>query len=201
MKTEIVKRSAKEIFAEARTVQAFSLDTDEVCIAVERAAQLLVECFRGGHKVLLCGNGGSAADCQHLAAEFVGRFYYERAGWPAIALTTDTSILTAVGNDYGFDNVFSRQVRALGNPGDVLICFSTSGNSANVLAACRAALSKGLMTIGFVGSTGGVLKQLVNVCIHVDDPSTARVQECHIIAGHALCSIVEASMLQDVPKP
>jgi D-sedoheptulose 7-phosphate isomerase len=155
------------------------------------AAQLIAECLSGGGKVLLFGNGGSAADAQHLAAELVGRFVLERSPLPGIALTTDSSILTAVGNDYGFDQVFVRQVLALGRPKDVAIGISTSGNSPNVIKAVQAAAGRGLRTIGFAGRDGGALANAVEIAITVPSMNTARIQECHIAVGHVLCELVE----------
>jgi len=159
--------------------------------ALVRAAETIAECFQRGGKVLLFGNGGSAADAQHIAAEFVGRFAREREGLPAIALTTDTSILTAVGNDFGFERVFARQVEALGRPGDVAVAISTSGRSPNVLAGVRAAREKGLATIGLTGGGGGPLADMVEIAIVVPSRSTPRIQECHIALGHILCELVE----------
>jgi D-sedoheptulose 7-phosphate isomerase len=155
------------------------------------AAQLVAECLKDGGKVLFFGNGGSAADAQHLAAEFVGRFVLERSALPGIALTTDSSILTAVGNDYGFDQVFVRQVFALGRPKDVAIGISTSGNSPNVIKAVQAAAERGLRTIGLAGRDGGALAKAVELAITVPSTNTARIQECHITVGHVLCELVE----------
>ena len=157
----------------------------------------LVRCFRAGGKVLLAGNGGSAADAQHIAAEFVGRFIKDRAPLPAIALTTDSSALTCIGNDYSFEEVFSRQVRALGRPGDVLIAISTSGNSANVLAAVAAASELGMVTVGLTGGSGGKLAATVFHSLVVPHPVTARIQECHLTIEHILCEIVEGEMFGD----
>jgi len=158
------------------------------------AAQELVTCLKRGKKILLCGNGGSAADAQHLAAELVGRLRKERRGLAAIALTTDTSILTAVGNDYSFDEVFSRQVEALGNTDDVLIGISTSGNSVNVLEAIRTAKSLGLRTVALLGNRGGQIAPLVDHAIIVPSSDTQRIQECHITIGHILCELVESEV-------
>lgn len=155
------------------------------------AADLIAECLKAGGKVLLFGNGGSAADAQHLAAEFVGRFVLERSPLPGIALTTDSSILTAVANDYGFDEVFVRQVLALGRPGDVAIGISTSGNSPNVVKAVRVAAERGLRAIGLAGRDGGALAKEVEIAITVPSTNTARIQECHIAVGHILCELVE----------
>lgn len=155
--------------------------------------------LRTGHKILFFGNGGSAADAQHLAAELVGRYQRERRGWPAIALTTDTSILTSVANDYGYDHIFERQIEALAGPGDVAIGISTSGNSPNVKRGVeRARAIGGVVTAAFLGRDGGVIKPLVDHAIVIAHPDTARIQECHITLGHILCERVEA-LLQDGP--
>jgi len=159
-------------------------------IAMEMAAAL-----HRGNKILWCGNGGSAGDSQHLAAELVGRFCRERRGQPSIALTTDTSILTAVANDYGYDVVFSRQVEALGNPGDVLVGISTSGNSRNVIAAIEAAKLSGMTTVAFTGLGGGRIAQIADHLFAVESRDTARVQEAHILAGHMLCDWLELDLI------
>lgn len=158
---------------------------------IVEAALLISDCLAAGGKLLLFGNGGSAADAQHLAAEFVGRFVVERAGLAAIALTTDSSILTAVANDYGFERVFARQIEALAQPGDVTIGISTSGNSANVLAAMKQAANQNLKTIGLVGKDGGLLARASDVSVIVPSANTARIQECHIAIGHIWCELVE----------
>ena len=158
------------------------------------AADALLTALRAGRKVLACGNGGSAADCQHFVAELVGRFTRERRAWPALALTTDTSILTAIGNDYGFDRVFARQVEAHGQPGDVLIGISTSGGSPNVLAAVETARARGLVTIGLTGRDGGALGRGVDIHLNVPSPSTARTQEVHGTILHVLCDLVEQEL-------
>lgn len=155
-----------------------------------RAAELLTDCIAAGGCVYLCGNGGSAADAQHIAAELVGRFVRERRGLPAVALTTDTSILTSVGNDYGFDNVFSRQVEALVGAGDLLWAFSTSGTSKNVLAAAELAKQKGAKLLAFTGKQNSPLQAVADVCICVQGP-TATVQEIHQLAYHILCDLTE----------
>ena len=162
--------------------------------AIVEGAAMLTECLESGGKLLFFGNGGSAADAQHLAAEFVGRFVKERRALPAIAFTTDSSILTAVGNDYGFDQVFSRQVEALGLPNDVAIGISTSGNSPNVLLALKEASKRGLKTIGLAGKDGGELARCVDLAIVVPASNTARIQECHIAIGHLFCELVEEQM-------
>lgn len=161
--------------------------------AMEQAARLMIEALEKGNKIFFFGNGGSAADSQHLAAELVGKMYVEgRRALPAIALTTDSSNLTALGNDFGFETVFSRQVEALGKPGDVAVGITTSGQSPNVLAAAKTARKMGLKTIGFIGKNGGKLKGLVDVPIVVPSDSTQRIQESHITIGQILCELVEA---------
>lgn len=147
--------------------------------------------LKNGNCIFLMGNGGSAADSQHIAAEFVGRFVKERKGLPAIALTTDTSILTAVGNDYGYENIFKRQVEALVKEKDVVVGISTSGNSKNVLKAIKLAKEKGAYTIGLSGNEGGELAEICDICITVPSKVTARIQECHIMIGHIICGIVD----------
>jgi len=161
---------------------------------IVEAVSLIIESLRSGGKLLFFGNGGSAADAQHLAAEFVGRFVMERPGLPAVALTTDSSILTAVGNDYGFDQVFARQIAALGQPGDVAIGISTSGNSANVIMAVKEAKKRNLKTIGLTGKDGGELSKCVDIPITVAAENTAQIQECHIAIGHIICELVENSL-------
>ena len=167
---------------------------EELCPQIEKAATLVIEAYKSGNKLLLCGNGGSAADAQHIAAELVGRFKKERKGLPAIALTTDASIMTAVANDYWYDLLFARQVEALGEKGDVLIGLSTSGNSSNIIRAVETANFKGLKTIGFLGSDGGKLKDLVEIPLIVPFKGSDRVQEVHILMGHIICHLIESSL-------
>ena len=159
--------------------------------------QILVDALKAGRKILIMGNGGSAADAQHFAAEMVGRFLLERKALPAIALTTDTSILTAVGNDYGFDNIFERQVQALALPGDVLIGISTSGNSRNVRLALEAGRSLGVTTIGLLGRDGGEIGPLVDLDLTVPESATTRVQEAHLVIIHILCEQLEKNLFQN----
>ena len=165
----------------------------ELIPVMDQAARLMIEALEKGNKIFFFGNGGSAADSQHLAAELVGKMFIEgRRALPAIALTTDSSSLTALGNDFGFETVFSRQVEALGKPGDVAIGITTSGQSPNVLAAAKTARKMGLKTIGFIGEDGGKLKGLVDIPIVVPSDSTQRIQESHITIGQILCELVEA---------
>lgn len=159
--------------------------------AIENAALLIISAMRAGRKLLLCGNGGSAADCQHIAAELVGRYRADRGGLAAIALTTDASILTSVGNDFGFSSVFSRQVEALGRPGDVLLGVSTSGISKNVIAAMTLAKKMRLSTIALLGEGDGPMFEIGDVVIQVPGSDTARIQEGHMTIGHIICELVE----------
>ncbi len=159
-----------------------------------QCAEIIIDTFRNGRKVLLCGNGGSAADAQHIAAEFVGRYETERIALPAIALTTDTSALTALANDYDFERIFSRQVDALAQPGDCLIAISTSGNSPNVISAVMAARKRGCRIIGMTGSQGKKLAGLSDACLMVPSDRTARIQEAHITTAHVWCEMVDAAM-------
>lgn len=167
----------------------------EICAEV---AERLIRAFRRGNKVLLFGNGGSAADAQHIAAELVGRYYLDRPPLPAQALTVETSTLTAIGNDYSFDQIFSRQIEAFGQAGDVAIGISTSGNSRNVIEAFRAARRKDLVTVGMTGESGGQLKAEVDYCICVPSADTPRIQEAHILVGHILSELVEQALFGGV---
>ena len=165
---------------------------------ISQAVELMFMALSNGNKILACGNGGSAGDCQHFAAELVGRFERERLPLPAIALTTDTSILTAVGNDYSFNEIFSKQVQAFGQPGDVLLAISTSGNSANVVAAVEAALERDMRVVALTGKGGGVMgKKLTDADVHICVPHdrTARIQEVHLLTVHCLCDGIDVALL------
>lgn len=161
-----------------------------------QVVKLIVAAFKAGNKVLLFGNGGSAADAQHIAAEFVNRFLIERPPLPAIALTTDTSVLTSISNDYGFSEVFAKQIKALGKEGDVAIGISTSGTSVNVLKGIKVAKEMGLKTVALVGGEGGELAKLADLALVVDSTSTPRIQEVHITIGHIICEIVDLLLFQ-----
>lgn len=163
-------------------------------IDVDQAAALITDALRLGNKLFLAGNGGSASDAQHLAAEFVGRFNYDREPLPAIALSTDTSVLTCIANDYDFTEIFSRQLRALAVPGDIAILISTSGNSQNLIEAANWCKKLDVYTIGLVGETGGKLNSIVDMSLRVPSKSTARIQEGHIFLGHCMCGIVEENL-------
>ncbi len=188
---------AEAIGVTAGLLEAMRADRP-LCEATAAAAERLVESLRAGGKLLVCGNGGSAADAQHWAGELVSRFHYDRPGLPAIALTTDTSILTAIGNDYGYERLFARQVEALGKPGDVLFAISTSGRSPNILAALRAARERQIVTVGFTGASGGTMRELCDICLRIPSESTPRIQEGHEVLGHAICAMVEAAIF---PRP
>jgi D-sedoheptulose 7-phosphate isomerase len=158
---------------------------------IGKAVDVIVAAFRSGKRVYFCGNGGSAADAQHLAAEFSGRFYTDRKALPAEALHCNTSYITAVGNDYGFDVIYSRIIEGIGEKGDVLVGLSTSGNSPNIVNAFNAAKEKGMVTIGFTGLTGGAMRSLCDYLINIPSTDTPRIQESHIMAGHIICQLVE----------
>ena len=167
---------------------------------VEQIAQLWIEALTNGNKVIFCGNGGSAADSQHLAAELMGRYKFDRAPMPAMSLTVDTSALTAIGNDYGYDKVFSRQLRGIGNKGDVLVGISTSGNSKNILDAFAVAKDKGIKTVAFTGEAGGEMLKSADICLNVPSSTTNNIQEMHIACGHLICGIVEAHFFANQNK-
>ena len=166
-----------------------------------RAATIIVDAFNNENKLMLFGNGGSAADAQHIAAEFVNRFMIERPPLPAMALTTDTSILTSVGNDYTFDDVFSKQIKALGMEGDVAWGMSTSGNSVNVVEALIVARKRGLRTIGMTGANTGKMAEVAQVLLRVDAENAARIQECHITMAHIICELVDYQLFQRLSSP
>ncbi len=168
---------------------------EEGVTTLAAVAERWLAALTAGHKILLFGNGGSAADAQHIAGELVGRFYRERRALPAIALTTDTSILTAIGNDYGFEHVFARQVAALGRPGDVAVGLSTSGRSPNVVRGLALARAQGLATVAFTGADGGVLAGAVDLCFQAPSSATPRIQEAHLAAAHAICQAVEQAFV------
>jgi D-sedoheptulose 7-phosphate isomerase len=181
-----------------RSLAALQAASEDVALLrlVGEIAQTIAQSMRGGGKLLIAGNGGSAADAQHLAAEFLSRYLIDRRPLPALALTTDTSVLTAVGNDYGFDHVFARQVRGLGRPGDVFLGISTSGRSPNVLRALEAARDLGVVTVGFSGAADTGMRALCRHFLAVASQETAIVQQIHMVAGHAICALVERAMLQ-----
>ena len=185
----------------AQSIEAKQQAAEVLSAPTAQAAEIMLQCLMNDGKILACGNGGSAADAQHFAAEMTGRFEKERMELAAVALTTDTSALTAIGNDYGFDHVFSKQVRALWRPGDVLIGISTSGNSANIITAIEAAHERDMQVIAFTGRDGGKIAAMLkdnDILLNVPHPRTARIQEVHILLIHALCDCIDTMLLEGV---
>lgn len=184
----------KNHFADSIKVKSEILNDDKLLDLIKQASLKIINAYKNNNKTLLAGNGGSAADAQHIAGEFVSRFYFDRPGIASIALSTDTSILTAIGNDYGYENLFARQVQAQGNKGDVFIGISTSGNSKNILKALEICKQKEIFSIGLSGNNGGAMKELCDICINVPSSCTPRIQEAHILIGHIMCAIVEEEL-------
>lgn len=170
------------------------LNDESLVTQIKQAGLKCIEIYKNGNKTLIAGNGGSAADAQHIAGEFVSRFYFDRPGIPSIALTTDTSILTAIGNDYGYERLFARQLEANGVKGDLFIGISTSGNSKNILEALKVCKNKGIFSVGLSGQSGGAMQELCDLCIKVPSNETPRIQESHILIGHMICAIVEEEL-------
>lgn len=181
---------------ETQRVMSTMLADETLLARVEAAAEACIHAMKRGNKVLLVGNGGSAADAQHIAGEFVSRFAFDRPGLPAIALTTDTSILTAIGNDYGYDKLFARQVQAHAQKGDILIAYSTSGKSPNVVAALQEARNRGVVCIGMTGNRVGPMKELCDHYLDVPSADTPKIQEGHAVLGHILCGLVERALFK-----
>ena len=174
-----------------------AMEVDEKLICnVQLAANACIKALQEGGKILLAGNGGSAADAQHIAGEFVSRFAFDRPGLPAIALTTDSSILTAIGNDYGYERLFARQIQAHGNKSDIFIGYSTSGKSPNVIRAFEEAHSRGMINIGFTGNGGGVMQSLCDHLIEIPSLDTPKIQEGHLVIGHIICGLVERAIFK-----
>ncbi len=190
---EYIKDQIKKSY---ETKQAIYND-DSLLDEIEKVARKCVELYRGPNKTILAGNGGSAADAQHIAAELVGRYGFDRPSIPSLALTTDTSNLTAIGNDYGYDKVFSRQLEGMGQKGDIFIGISTSGNSINIINAFNSAKEKGITTVALVGRDGGEMAKLADISLIVPSNSTPRIQESHILIGHILCDIIEKEIFAD----
>ena len=186
---KIVKQTIKDEFSSHLETINKVIETMEENLTL--ASQLAVETLKAGNKILLCGNGGSAADAQHIAAELTGRYKTERRGLPGIALTTDTSALTAIGNDYGYDRVFDRQVESLANKGDLIIGISTSGNSKNIVSALKLGRELGCKTLGFSGRDGGAMNEVCDINLIVPSNNTPRIQEMHILFGHTICQIID----------
>ncbi len=187
----------KKIIQASIDVKENILNDDRLLLAINDAVNVIVNAFEKGNKVLFCGNGGSASDAQHLAAEFSGRFYTDRDALPAEALHCNTSYITAVANDYSYDVIYSRLIKGIGKPGDVLVGLSTSGNSKNIVNAFEVAKEKEMLTIGFTGSSGGKMKKLSDVLINIPSEDTPRIQESHITLGHIICQFVEEIYFRD----
>lgn len=176
------------------------LNNSSLLNQIKNSALIISNAYKSGFKTLIAGNGGSAADAQHMAGEFVSRFYFDRPGLPSLALTTDTSVITAIGNDYGYDKVFSRQIEAQGVSGDIFIGISTSGNSKNILEGIRKCIEKKIYIIGLTGETGGEMAKLCNICIQVPSSDTPRIQEVHLFIEHIICGIVEENLFREYKK-
>jgi D-sedoheptulose 7-phosphate isomerase len=192
----LMKQTILAQIAETQRVMTTMLADDGLVSTLEAATQACITCLQQGGKILLAGNGGSAADAQHIAGEFVSRFAFDRPGLPAIALTTDSSILTAIGNDYGYEKLFTRQVQAHGNKGDVFIGYSTSGKSPNIVKAFEEARSRGLICVGLTGNRGGPMRDLCDFVLEVPSSDTPKIQEGHAVLGHILCGLVESAIFK-----
>lgn len=193
----LVRRNITAQIKETQQVLSIMLEDEALLACIESTAKACVHAMRRGNKVLLAGNGGSAADAQHIAGEFVSRFNFDRPGLPAIALTVDTSILTAVGNDYGYEKLFARQVQALGQQGDIFIAYSTSGSSPNILQALEIAKFNGLICVGLTGNRRGAMVDHCDYLFEVPSADTPKIQEGHLVLGHILCGLVESELFED----
>ena len=183
-----------EQLVESQRILAAMRSNSGLVLCVEQIVARCVQSIRQGGKILFAGNGGSAADAQHMAGEFVSRFEFEREGLPAVALTTDTSILTAIGNDYGYENLFSRQIQALGRPGDIIVGYSTSGRSPNILRAFETARAAQMVCVGLTGDRGGPMVELCDYLLEVPSSHTPKIQEAHLVLGHIICGSVEREL-------
>jgi len=195
-----MKVQIKNLISASIDVKQKVLTDDQLLQTIEKSVTIIADAFKNGNKVLFCGNGGSAADAQHLAAEFSGRFYTDRDALPAEALHTNSSYITAVANDYGFEHIYSRLLKGIGQKGDVLIGLSTSGNSPNIIKALEMAHSKGMITIGLTGASGGKMKELCQYLINIPSADTPRIQESHILIGHIICQLVETLVFPSATK-
>ncbi|HEX2151043.1 MAG TPA: D-sedoheptulose 7-phosphate isomerase [Stellaceae bacterium] len=199
--SEAAARSIVDYLVQSRDAVDAAIADPEFVATIAAIVDRVADALAAGHKLLLAGNGGSAADAQHIAGEFLSRLNYDRAPVAAVALTTDSSVMTAIGNDYGYEQLFERQVLGLGQPGDVLIAISTSGRSPNILRALRAARRSGLAAIGFTGRGGGDMPALCDLCLRAPSDSTPLIQQLHITAGHILCGLVEARLFPRAAMP
>lgn len=187
---EFIKQQINDSFQVKQEI----FKNEQLVQLIEEVSKKTIEAYENGNKTLFAGNGGSAADAQHLAGEFVSRFYFDRPGLASLALTTDTSILTAIGNDYGYEQLFARQIQANGAKGDIFFGISTSGNSSNIVRALEVAREQGIMTVGLTGSKSGKMDALCDYCIKVPSAETPRIQEAHILIGHIICAVVEEAI-------
>ncbi len=195
-----MQQTIKDIISVSIATKQQMLADEKIIATVSNCVDAIVAAFKNGNKVLFCGNGGSAADAQHLAAEFSGRFYIDRPALPAEALHCNTSYLTAVANDYSYDLIYARLLQGIGNKGDVLIGLSTSGNSKNIIKAFDVAKQKGMVTIGFTGETGGGMKAMSDYLLNVPSTDTPRIQECQMLLGHIICQLVEEKIYPSAPE-
>ena len=184
----------KNHIRESKNIKNKLLEDYSLLETIQKISLSIIDLYQKGNKILIAGNGGSAADAQHIAGEFVSRFYFDRPGLASIALTTDTSILTAIGNDYGYENIFSRQLEANGVKGDLFIGISTSGNSKNIIEALKISRSIGVTTVGLTGNSTSIMDDICDYCIKVPSNETPRIQEAHILIGHIICAIVEEAL-------
>ncbi len=196
-KHQLISQVKNYLFESHRVSQLMFVD-EQLTTATLSAAEACIKALKSGNKILLAGNGGSAADCQHIAGELVSRFEFDRPGLPAIALTVDSSILTAIGNDYGYEKLFERQLQTLSKPGDVFFAYSTSGKSPNILRALEFAKSNGIQTIGFTGNRQGPMKSLCDYLLEVPSPETPRIQEGHLVLGHIICGLIENAIFSEL---
>lgn len=194
MANQVINNQIQEYLRDSRDVVQATMNSPEFQKSLEDCVEAIATCLENGGKLLTCGNGGSAGDAQHIAGEFISRLMYDRPPTAAIALTVDSSVMTAVANDYGYEHVFSRQVLGLGNPGDVLMAISTSGNSPSILRAMEAAREKGMIVIAFTGLTGGKMPPLSDIVVHAPSNSTPFIQQVHIMAAHIVCGLVEGRL-------
>jgi len=186
-----MKEYIRQQILDAQDIMSLMLADDKLLEIVEKVSLVCTASLKNGRKILLAGNGGSAADSQHIAGEFVSRFAFDRPGLPAVALTTDTSIITAIGNDYGYEKLFARQIQALGNSGDIFIAYSTSGKSPNIMLALEEAKSRGVICVGMTGNRKGGMEQLCDYTLEVPSSDTPKIQEGHLVLGHIICGLVE----------
>jgi len=190
-------KKIESVIKKSIEVKTRTLEDKKLLETIDKVVTLIKTAISSENKLLIAGNGGSAADSQHMAAEFVSKFYFDRVALPAIALTTDTSILTSISNDYEYSNIFSRQIEALGKSGDVFIAITTSGNSINLIEASKICRNKGIVVVGLTGNNGGKLKDFCDICIDIDDDDTPRIQETHLLVEHIICELIELDYRSD----